>query len=79
MSQRLVLNLGHSPLYRYSYKSLYIEFDTFPRHDIAKASFALFIWLDGNAVKNFTCLLTIFIIFLRSTIYKQVFIVLTYR
>ena len=59
MSQRLVLNLGHSPLYRYSYKSLYIEFDTFPRHDIAKASFALFIWLDGNAVKNFTCLLTI--------------------
>ena len=53
------LNLGHSPLYRHFYKCLYIEFDTFPRHDIAKASFALLIWLDGNAVKNFTCLLTI--------------------
>ena len=55
----LVLNLGHSPLYRQFYKCLYIEFDTFPRHDIVKASFALLIWLDGNAVKNFTCLLTI--------------------
>ena len=56
---QLVLNLGHSPLYRHFYKCLYIEFETFPRHDIAKASFALLIWLDGNAVKNFTCLLTI--------------------
>ena len=59
----LVLNLGHSPLYRHFYKCLYIEFDTFPRHDIAKASFALLIWLDGNAVKKFTCLLTISYIF----------------
>lgn len=55
----LVLNFGHSPLYRHFCKCLYIEFYTFPRHDIAKASFALFIWLDGNAVKKFTCLLTI--------------------
>ena len=59
----LVLNLGHSPLYRHFYKCLYIEFDTFHRHDIAKASFALLIWLDGNAIKNFTCLLTITYIF----------------
>ena len=57
------LNLGHSPLYRHFYKCLYIEFDTFPRHDIVKASFALLIWLDGNAVKNFTCLLTIRFVF----------------
>ena len=55
----LVLNLGHSPLYRHFYKCLCIEFYTFPRHDIVKASFALLIWLDGNAVKIFTCLLTI--------------------
>ena len=55
----LVLNLGHSPLYRHFYKCLYIEFDTFLRHDIAKASFVLFIWLDENAVKNFTRLFTI--------------------
>ena len=61
----LVLNLGHSPLYRHFYKCLYIEFDTFPRHDIVKASFALLIWLDGNAVKNFTCLLTIGILPIR--------------
>ena len=67
----LVLNLGHSPLYRHFYKCLYIEFYTFPRHDIAKASFALFIWLDGNAVKNFTCLLTIFILFLAMAKFKQ--------
>ena len=59
LTHTLVLNLGHSPLYRHFYKCLYIEFDTFPRHDIVKASFALLIWLDGNAVKNFTCLLTI--------------------
>ena len=32
---KLVFNLGHSPLYRHFYKFLYIEFDTFPRHDIA--------------------------------------------
>ena len=63
----LVLNLGHSPLYRHFCKCLYIEFYTFPHHDIAKASFALFIWLDGNAVKNFTCLLTIsYILFARQ-------------
>ena len=61
----LVLNLGHSPLYSHFYKYLYIEFDTFPRHDIAKASFALYIWLDGNAVKIFTCLLTIGILPIR--------------
>ena len=54
----LVLNLGHCPLYRHFYKCLYIEFETFPCHAIVKASFALLIWLDGNAVKNFTCLLT---------------------
>ena len=59
LNGKLVLNLGHSPLYRHFYKCLYIEFDTFPRHDIVKASFALLIWLDGNAVKNFTCLFTI--------------------
>ncbi len=59
----LALNLGHSPLYRHFCKCLYIEFYTFPRHDITKANFALFIWLDGNAVKNVTCLLTISYIF----------------
>ena len=65
------LNLGHSPLYRHFYKCLYIEFDTFPRHDIVKASFAMLIWLDGNAVKNFTCLLTItYILFARQ--YKRI-------
>lgn len=36
-----------------------LELNIFPRHDIAKASFVLFIWLDGNAVKDLTCLLTI--------------------
>ena len=63
LSKMLVLNLGHSPLYRHFCKCLYVEFYTFPRQDIVKASFALFIWLDGNAVKSFTCLLTIRFVF----------------
>ena len=51
----LVLNLGHSPLYRHFCKCLYIEF------------------------LKFRLLFNYYIHFLRSTIRKQAFIVLTYR
>ena len=52
-------------LKRHFYKCLYIEFETFPRHDRVKASFALFIWLDENAVKNILLTLT-YILFARQ-------------
>ena len=63
----LVLNLGHNPLYRHFYKCLYIEFYIFLRHDITKANFVLFIWLDGNAVKKIARFLSISYILSTST------------